>query len=97
MEQACKTDSDISEQSSKPFSDLLQAPPPPPPFMNRKMRRRGFHDPPRTPEPATQNVAEVGVIDFNVQVESLFVILSYLLFLIVVDFLSYISSVIADI
>uniref|UniRef100_A0A1I8ETD9 SURP motif domain-containing protein n=1 Tax=Wuchereria bancrofti TaxID=6293 RepID=A0A1I8ETD9_WUCBA len=68
VEQSCKSDSDISEQSNKPFSDLLQAPPPPPPpFMNRKMRRRGFHDPPRTPEPAVQNVAEVGVIDFDVQ------------------------------
>ncbi|KAK6102031.1 Surp module family protein [Brugia pahangi] len=67
VEQSCKSDSDISEQSNKPFSDLLQAPPPPPPFMNRKMRRRGFHDPPRTPEPTVQNVAEVGVIDFDVQ------------------------------
>ncbi|KAM3723041.1 Protein SWAP [Dirofilaria immitis] len=66
MEQSCKIDSD-SEQSSKPFSDLLQAPPPPPPFMNRKMRRRGFHDPPHTPEPSVQNVTEIGVIDFDVQ------------------------------
>lgn len=68
MERTWKTDSDINEQSQKPFSDLLQAPPPPPPFMNRKMRRRGFHDPPRRPEPTVQNVAEVGVIDFEVQV-----------------------------
>ncbi|VDO50324.1 unnamed protein product, partial [Onchocerca flexuosa] len=66
-EQSCNTDSDNNEQSSKSFSDLLQAPPPPPPFMNRKMRRRGFHDPPRTPEPAVQNVTEIGVIDFDVQ------------------------------
>ncbi|EFO26627.2 hypothetical protein, variant [Loa loa] len=66
-EQFSKIDSDIPEQPNKSFSDLLQAPPPPPPFMNRKMRRRGFHDPPRTPEPAVQNVAEVGVIDFDVQ------------------------------
>ncbi|CAG9535208.1 unnamed protein product [Cercopithifilaria johnstoni] len=67
VEQSCKTESDVNEQTSKLFSDLLQAPPPPPPFMNRKMRRRGFHDPPRTPEPAVQNVAEVGVIDFDDQ------------------------------
>ncbi|MCP9258225.1 Protein SWAP [Dirofilaria immitis] len=40
---------------------------PPPPFMNRKMRRRGFHDPPHTPEPSVQNVTEIGVIDFDVQ------------------------------
>uniref|UniRef100_A0A2K6WGH0 SURP motif domain-containing protein n=1 Tax=Onchocerca volvulus TaxID=6282 RepID=A0A2K6WGH0_ONCVO len=66
-EQSGNIDSDNNEQSSKSFSDLLQAPPPPPPFMNRKMRRRGFHDPPRTPEPAVQNVTEVGVIDFDVQ------------------------------
>ncbi|EJW87902.1 hypothetical protein WUBG_01188 [Wuchereria bancrofti] len=61
-----KQDIDVSVEQT--ISDLLQAPPPPPPpFMNRKMRRRGFHDPPRTPEPAVQNVAEVGVIDFDVQ------------------------------
>ncbi|KAL4003345.1 Surp module family protein [Acanthocheilonema viteae] len=67
LEESCKTESDTSEQTNKPISDLLQAPPPPPPFMNRKMRRRGFHDPPRTPEPAVQNVAEVGIIDFDDQ------------------------------
>lgn len=71
VEQSHRTESDINEQTSKPFSDLLQAPPPPPPFMNRKMRRRGFHDPPRTPEPPVQNVAEVGVIDIDDQVRKL--------------------------
>ncbi|VDK85613.1 unnamed protein product [Litomosoides sigmodontis] len=67
VEQSHRSENDINEQTSKPFSDLLQAPPPPPPFMNRKMRRRGFHDPPRTPEPPVQNVAEVGVIDIDDQ------------------------------
>lgn len=73
MEQSSKTESDTNELS-KPFSDLLQAPPPPPPFMNRKMRRRGFHDPPRTPELVVRNVSEVGIIEFDDQVWNLAIV-----------------------
>ncbi|VDN06023.1 unnamed protein product [Thelazia callipaeda] len=67
-EELCDIDS--SKEQSEPstsegLSTELQVPSTT--QLNRKMRRRGFHDPPCAHDLPIQNVAEIGVVDVDVQ------------------------------